>query len=213
VESVRLEPIDAPAIFPPFVSCYSARLPVSDHRLHFPAGRECASRALSALGVRPGAIDRGPAGEPLWPAGITGSITHKRDYVCAAVARTADVVTIGIDAEEIVNQERAERIAGMVVLPEESAAIEHLGLPLGVTLLFSIKEAVFKCLYPVVQKRFYYDAAAIIAIDTQAGTFALRLVHSLSPASPRGAVLTGRWTTTGPRVFTAVLLLASADRA
>ena len=68
-------------------------------RAEFAAGRSCARAALATLGVAAGPILPGPAGQPLWPAGVTGSITHCAGYQACAVARAADVAAIGIDAE------------------------------------------------------------------------------------------------------------------
>jgi enterobactin synthetase component D len=201
-----LEPLESPPIFPDFVSCCAARLPTGDHRLHFAAGRECADRAMAALGVPITVIERGPAGEPLWPAGVTGSITHKGTYVSAAVARTSDVRSLGIDVEEIVGAERAERIARVVMLPEESeVAAGRLPLSIRVTLLFSIKEAIFKCLYPLVGRRFYYDAMIVDAMDSNAGTFLARCAASLPPFAA-GATLHGRMFIDDRRVFTAAFV-------
>src|SRR6516225_7230906 len=68
-------------------------------RAEFAAGRSCARAALATLGVAAGPILPGPAGQPLWPARVTGSITHCAGYQACAVARAADVAAIGIDAE------------------------------------------------------------------------------------------------------------------
>jgi 4'-phosphopantetheinyl transferase EntD len=58
-----------------------------DSRLReFATGRSCARQALAGLGLAPAPILRGAKREPLWPAGIVGSITHCRGYRAAAVA-------------------------------------------------------------------------------------------------------------------------------
>jgi len=68
-------------------------------RAEFAAGRLCAREALARLGVPAAPILPGPAGEPRWPEGVTGSITHCAGYRACAVARTTDLTAIGIDAE------------------------------------------------------------------------------------------------------------------
>ena len=50
-------------------------------RAEFTAGRACARAALAALGLPAAPVLAGRAGEPRWPAGVTGSITH-----CAGVS-------------------------------------------------------------------------------------------------------------------------------
>jgi enterobactin synthetase component D len=190
---MRLEPLQNPGTLPAFAVCYSARLIGGDYRWHFRAGRECAARALAQLGVPATEVGRGPAGEPLWPEGITGSITHKGEFVSAAVARASDALGIGIDAEEIVDSTRAARIAPMIVMPREvSIGGDSVSPGLRVSLLFSIKEAVFKCLYPLVGKRFYYDALTVLVVDLDAGSFEAELAIPLSAQLPAGHLLAGR---------------------
>ena len=66
----------------------------------FSTGRACARAALARIGVPPVPIPRGPRGEPRWPDGVTGSITHCAGYLACAVARRAEVRALGIDAEQ-----------------------------------------------------------------------------------------------------------------
>jgi enterobactin synthetase component D / holo-[acyl-carrier protein] synthase len=58
-----------------------------------------AAVAAESFGALPAPILPGPAGEPGWPPGVTGSITHCPGYRACAVARTEDLAAIGIDAE------------------------------------------------------------------------------------------------------------------
>ncbi|MFL5884840.1 MAG: 4'-phosphopantetheinyl transferase, partial [Thermoleophilaceae bacterium] len=71
---------------------------VAKRRNEFVTGRALARRALSTLGVAPVAIGRGARGQPLWPGGIVGSITHCRGYRACAVARFDEIASVGIDA-------------------------------------------------------------------------------------------------------------------
>lgn len=68
-------------------------------RREFTTARRCARRALARLGLAPGPLPTGPTGAPVWPVGVTGSITHCDGYRAAAAARTADLAGLGIDAE------------------------------------------------------------------------------------------------------------------
>src|SRR5712691_12919940 len=65
----------------------------------FATGRACARAALAGLGVPAAAIMPGACGEPLWPAGSTGSITHCAGYRACAAGPAAAVAAVGIDAE------------------------------------------------------------------------------------------------------------------
>jgi 4'-phosphopantetheinyl transferase EntD len=68
-------------------------------RREYVTTRACARAALERLEVEPVPILSGRHGEPLWPEGVTGSLTHCPGYRAAAVARTSDITSIGIDAE------------------------------------------------------------------------------------------------------------------
>ena len=72
---------------------------VAQRRREFATGRACARRALRSLGRPAAAIASGPRGEPLWPPGIVGSITHCAGYRGCALATTSELTSIGIDAE------------------------------------------------------------------------------------------------------------------
>ena len=72
----------------------------SKRKAEFLAGREAAHKALRALNK---AIDapilRGKRGDPLFPDGITGSISHTNDVAIAAVSKKENVLSVGIDIE------------------------------------------------------------------------------------------------------------------
>lgn len=178
--------------------------------MHFAAGRQCAARAISHVTGQPTvcALARGPNGEPVWPAGLTGSITHTGNFISAAAARTAAARAIGLDAEQIIAPERAARVASIVMRDDErSVGGETITPAVRLTLLFSIKEAVFKCLYPLVMERFYYSALRVTSLDFGTGQFDARLTVPL-PGFPSGHPLTGRFEVDDARVYTGVCLTA-----
>jgi enterobactin synthetase component D len=206
---MELIPVTAPHVLPDFVACYAARLVGGDHREHFAAGRECASRAINqVLGRQPvSALPRGQAGEPVWPAGVTGSITHTGDYVAAAAALASTARGVGLDAEHIVSAERAARIAATVTDDGEAPTGGGTLSPAAkVTLLFSIKESVFKCLYPLVLKRFYYSALRVRELDFGTGRFHAELTVNLSVDFQSGCELSGGFQIDDLRVYAGICL-------
>jgi len=72
---------------------------VEGRRREFITARRCARRALADLGHPPAPILSGTRREPLWPAGISGSITHCAGYRAAAVAPARHLAGLGVDAE------------------------------------------------------------------------------------------------------------------
>jgi 4'-phosphopantetheinyl transferase EntD len=108
------------------------------------AGRDIARALCGRLGVPVAAIPRSPSRYPIWPAGITGSITHDAEFAAAMVAPADRFGGIGIDIEPAVPL--AAEIRNLVARPEEWAEFSNSGLY--DKALFSIKEAVFKAVYP-----------------------------------------------------------------
>jgi 4'-phosphopantetheinyl transferase EntD len=119
----------------------------------FAAGRACARLALADLGVVVAPLLVGSAREPLWPAGCAGSITHTEGYCAVAVCRIGAVVSLGIDAERLVELERAEWqvlfCRGEIEWLDSLAPPQQLAMACA---LFSGKEAYFKCLYPLTRR-------------------------------------------------------------
>jgi len=171
----------------------------------FATGRSCARRALQRLGLPQVSILRGPRREPLWPPGTVGSITHCRLYCAAAVARQAEVLTLGIDAE--VHDRLPPGVAERVLLDEERRWLARA--PAGThwdRVLFSAKESVYKAWFPLTGKWLGFDEAVVTVAPSEGIFHACLLV---APAAATGLVLTGftgRFLVTDGLVLTAIAL-------
>lgn len=167
---------------------------VEARRRELALGRQCARRALARLGATSGPILAGARGEPLWPTGYVGSITHCRGVVAAAVARAHDLVGLGIDAEPA--EELEPPLLPKVCTPEECRWGARIGdaLPWG-KLIFSAKEAVYKCVYPT----------RGILLDFQDVTLRIEGAGEFFAESSRCEVsgVRGRWAMTRTHVLTA----------
>src|SRR4029077_2872870 len=105
-----------------------------------------ARRALAELGHGGVALRRGADPRPIWPDGIVGSITHSSGYCAAAAAPSHIFRAIGLDAERV-GVERS--LWPQICLPAEIDWLESLPEKLrttAATLIFSAKEAFYKCL-------------------------------------------------------------------
>ena len=168
---------------------------VPRRRREFATARKCARAALAQLGEPPVPILRGPRGAPLWPSGVAGSITHCDGYRAAAVARTSDIITVGVDAEP--DQPLPGGVLDAISLPGERAELAALSArqpgACWDRLLFCAKESVYKAWFPVAQEWLGFDDAEIV-IDADAGTFTARLLvpGPLVPGPPL-TCLRGRW--------------------
>ncbi|MFC6297371.1 4'-phosphopantetheinyl transferase superfamily protein [Pseudomonas sp. CCM 7893] len=155
---------------------------VAKRQAEFLAGRLCARAALQQLE----GLDCVPAiGEdraPVWPEHICGSITHSTGHAAAIVAHKAQWRGLGMDLENVLTLERAERLAGEILTPDElqrMASGPRAQVAQWVTLTFSAKESLFKALYPIVQKRFYFEHAEVVEWS-ETGHARLRLLTDLS---------------------------------
>ena len=73
---------------------------VDSRRREYVAGRVAAHRAMEKLGLsaRPVLSNRSRA--PSWPRGLTGSLSHNDTTCIAAVARSSQVRSLGVDVED-----------------------------------------------------------------------------------------------------------------
>jgi 4'-phosphopantetheinyl transferase EntD len=186
---------------------------VEKRRREFSTGRACARDALGQLGVPPREILSGPRGEPLWPEGVVGSITHCDGFRGCAVARRSDFAAIGIDAE--VDAALPDGLLGDIALPEERRALAALArenpAPSWDRLLFSIKESVYKAWFPLAGRWLGFEDAQV-AIDRGSRSFTARLLV-------RGPLLNGRevsgfsgtWLIAGGVVLSAIMVPADFE--
>jgi 4'-phosphopantetheinyl transferase EntD len=128
----------------------SLRGAVPRRRREFAAGRACARRAIARLGIESGPLERGEGGAPVWPAGVVGSITHCAGLCAVVVSRHSVAAGLGLDAEP--SRPLPVELETLIVTEEEARWVTELPAPPHAgwsMLLFSIKESVFKCLYPL----------------------------------------------------------------
>ncbi len=120
----------------------------------FAAGRLCARRALAEFGIVDFAVEVAGDRQPIWPASMVGSITHTAGFCAAVAAERGSVGALGLDSE-VVGDVKVE-IWPSVCLPMEIDWIRSLPASQqarAVALLFSAKEAFYKCQYPVTHER------------------------------------------------------------
>ena len=116
----------------------------------FSAGRMCARKCLSYYGVENVELLRGKFGEPLWPEGYSGSITHHQNVAIAVTTPTNTGARIGID---LVSKLDSLDDTDLITCSEELRLFENLSHDAdpGI-LIFCIKESVIKICSPLLQK-------------------------------------------------------------
>jgi 4'-phosphopantetheinyl transferase EntD len=112
------------------------------------AGRTAARIAFHHVGTGASALLSDPDGLPVWPSGFVGSLSHTRDHIAVALARSDRWTSIGIDVDDA---RSLDEVIDEVATPREIRSLEPVLNP-GITavrLAFCAKEAIFKCQYPV----------------------------------------------------------------
>lgn len=186
---------------------------VPQRQAEFIAGRYCASRAMAQL--IPGRTDIVAMAEdrsPAWPPHLIGSITHSHGFVSAAVALRDAVAALGIDSEKMLTARECAEIEEAICTAHELDLLHDTS---GVhnraeimTLIFSGKESVYKCLHPIVQRFIEFQEVELSGIDAARGVFTFVLLEDLHPQFPRGTKLEGTFRVESDRVHTAVYVRA-----
>lgn len=155
---------------------------VRKRKAEYLAGRLCAREALR----RATGIDVAPktSGDraPLWPAGCVGSITHSNGTAVAAGGSTKHYASIGLDMESIMSNEQALALTKQILTCSERQRFQHVIASAPgefLTLVFSLKESLYKALYPLTLKFFYFEDAELLCWQHD-GRAKLRLLTDLS---------------------------------
>ena len=161
-------------------------------RREFSAGRACARQAMERLGFAAAPIPAGTDRAPIWPEGMTGSISHSKTRCAAVVARCSDgVKSVGLDIEEA--SPLPDDFAEEICTPGERKWLYarppgERGLLLKA--LFCAKEAAYKCQYMLSRTVFGFETISI-ELDLPGERFSAIFERSVSPFIA-GDRITGR---------------------
>ena len=145
----------------------------------FTAGRSLARLLMQLLGDEPSALHPGDRRMPLWPEGLTGSITHCDTHCACALARVGKTQSVGIDMEHI--GRISDELWRQLFTANEQARLRDLNSEdrqRHATIIFSAKEAFYKLQYPITRSWLnFMDAEVSIQDD---GHFRLTLLKDPS---------------------------------
>ena len=156
---------------------------VAKRQAEYLAGRVCAREGLMRATGQPVVPVLGDDQAPVWPTGCVGSITHTQGWAAAVIGQQQDYAGLGLDAETIMPDERALPLCRQILTSSEQERFSaELASQAGffITLAFCLKETLFKALYPLVQRRFYFEHAELLSWQPD-GRARLRLLETLSP--------------------------------
>lgn len=141
---------------------------VRKRQAEFAAGRYCAAKALTHIGIKDAHVPIGKDRSPVWPRGVVGSISHSKTRVAAIASLDSTVKGLGVDIEEVIPTKTANDIQGQIIFGKEVERLQHptMTKDLIFTLIFSLKESFFKAAYPQVKRYFGFEAVALETIDS-----------------------------------------------
>jgi 4'-phosphopantetheinyl transferase EntD len=132
-------------------------------------------------------------------------MTHCEGYAAAAIGRASDVLALGIDAEP--HEPLPAGVLDMIALPGERRRLDDLRAHDDEIrwdrILFSAKESVYKCWFPMMRTWLGFEDAEI-TLDPSRRTFSARiLVPGPERRTTAEPVFQGRWTIGAGLVATA----------
>jgi len=178
---------------------------VDRRKADFGDSRWCAHQALKNFMDAHPPILRGPRGMPLFPQGISGSLTHTPTVSVRHCWRHPSWASVGIDVE--VARPLPEGVFNTITSLGEQRRIHKVmrseDLQLLDTVLFSAKEATYKTWFPLTHRFLDFDQADIDLRPD--GTFTSYLLARPVPVP----FIQGRWTIRNGYVITAAAVPAS----
>jgi len=136
----------------------------------FARGRTAAHLALQQLGIEKSPpILRGQEGEPLWPIGVAGSITHCGLWTIVVVAKGPKHFSLGVDLESYCKINHID-ISGLVCCDKELDWVTAGNdFRKRLASIFSAKEAAYKALYPVCNRYIDFKEVELSPLSPEKG--------------------------------------------
>ncbi len=180
---------------------------VEKRQREFATARVIARQLLTEFGVYRYPLLNDDDRVPIWPTDLLGSISHCKECCLVAVLRKNNgAINIGVDIEpdDPIDADLWPAFATEHELrwiksqnKSNSSRLAHL--------LFSAKEAVYKCLFPITRKFLEFHDVEI-ECDLSANVFYPTIRDLEVTAKVGSAILTGRFQRTNGFIFTSSLL-------
>jgi 4'-phosphopantetheinyl transferase EntD len=167
---------------------------VNKRKAEFLAGRYIAEKTLRQLSLSGNInIPIGKHRSPIWPPHILASISHTHNKAYCVAAKKVNYRYLGLDHENWLTDEVIEQIKSSILVSSEHKLLQQTMMTTGevFTLIFSMKESVFKALYPLVGRYFDFQAAEIQRINFTDNLVEIKLLESLNAQLLQGQVMKG----------------------
>jgi 4'-phosphopantetheinyl transferase EntD len=166
---------------------------VPKRQAEFGTARLCAREALSRLGVGPCSLVPNADRSPHWPDGIRGSIAHTDEWCAVGVSDAPSIEAMGLDLESDATFNR--ELEGVICTHAERQWLQIFDRSefgwLG-PLIFSAKEAFYKCQFAVTQTRLTFTDVEL-TFDLKQGAFGVARLEQSVPQQARLMRITGKF--------------------
>ncbi|WP_052118305.1 4'-phosphopantetheinyl transferase family protein [Erwinia oleae] len=180
---------------------------VNKRRAEYLASRALVRHALEVFHLSDFLLVNDADRAPCWPEGIAGSLSHTDGYVCLLLARAQNDLLVGVDVEQIMRDETAHEMADMIINAQEKALLQQSGLPFAsaLTAAFSLKESLYKALFPGLRRFIDFHQAEIVAAEPQLARVTLQLPQALSALLPAGRCFNGHVIISGSELLSRIV--------
>lgn len=162
---------------------------VSKRRAEYLASRLLVRSVMAELGIPDFVLTNAADRSPCWPAGIQASLSHSGGVV--VVAATRQPLAVGVDVERFMSEATANETAELLMNEQEQQLLRMLPVPFNAaaTLLFSLKESLYKALWPQLRQPMDFLDAALVSVDFAQQRAALRLNQNFGGRFTSGTLL------------------------
>ncbi|MBJ8505626.1 4'-phosphopantetheinyl transferase superfamily protein [Acinetobacter seifertii] len=134
---------------------------------------------------------------PIWPSHVLGSISHSQNKLIVGLSNSA--LYLGIDIEHWVTSEFAQESAHLILTPSEfdlwkGKAAEFFDFASYVSLIFSVKESLYKAVYPTAKQYIDFLEASIVGINFENQTLTLTFLPEIQQRYELLEQYQGGWT-------------------
>lgn len=163
---------------------------VNTRRAEYLASRQLARTVMTQLGIDDFILTNAPDRSPCWPDGVQASLSHSAGVVALAVTRQPGCC-IGVDVEQLMSEATANETAELLMTSHEQQRLRALpiGFNAAATLLFSLKESLYKALWPQLHQPMDFQQAVLETIDLSRQCATLRLTDHFSDRFTQGTTL------------------------
>lgn len=119
---------------------------------------------------------------PVWPTHVLGSTSHSQNKLIIALSDKASY--LGIDIEHWVSSEFAQESAHLILTPSEFElwkvkVFECIDFAQFVSLIFSVKESLYKAVYRIAKQYIDFLEASVVDIDFENQTLTLAFTSEI----------------------------------